>query len=199
MSDESNEVNYSSFNARVIATMIDALILLLIIRLFSFAIVPATEFIHSLLNIQVNMGYYRHNLASVITLSDLYILISESGLLKKMIIDFIISFLIYSAFILPFWLKFASSPGKFLVGARIVDSKTMQKPSNTKLILRMLSYIISLLPIMIGFICIGFDKKKRGLHDHILGTYVISKFGIKVNQEPLYKKVYSKYKELLKK
>lgn len=44
-----------------------------------------------------------------------------------------------------------------------------------KALIRVLGYIISGLILMLGFLPILFDKKKRGLHDRLAGTVVILK------------------------
>jgi uncharacterized RDD family membrane protein YckC len=34
-------------------------------------------------------------------------------------------------------------------------------------------YFVSILPLMLGFIWVGIDKKKQGFHDKLAGTVVI--------------------------
>jgi uncharacterized RDD family membrane protein YckC len=64
------------------------------------------------------------------------------------------------------------TPGKRLVGARVVDGYG-ERPSLGRAFLRTLLYLPSALLLALGFLWIGFDREKRGLHDRIADTYVI--------------------------
>ncbi|MCK4386859.1 MAG: RDD family protein [Candidatus Pacebacteria bacterium] len=66
------------------------------------------------------------------------------------------------------------TPGKKLMGIRIVSFPDYQKLSYTKSIIRyLIGYTISGLILGLGFIMIAFRKDKRGLHDLIAKTCVI--------------------------
>jgi len=41
------------------------------------------------------------------------------------------------------------------------------------LLLRYLGYYLSMLPLFLGFIWVGIDRRKQGFHDKIAGTVVI--------------------------
>lgn len=71
------------------------------------------------------------------------------------------------------WTLFGATPGKFLVGCRVVDAQTLQPPRARQALLRYVSYFVSLLPLGLGFLWIAFDKRKQGFHDKIAGTLVI--------------------------
>jgi uncharacterized RDD family membrane protein YckC len=73
-----------------------------------------------------------------------------------------------------FWIWIAATPGKFILGLRIVDANG-KNITPLGAILRYLGYIVSGIVIGIGFLWIGFDKKKQGWHDKIAKTYVIHK------------------------
>lgn len=63
--------------------------------------------------------------------------------------------------------------GKFLLGIRIVTSDG--SPLTTgKMMLRYLGYIVNSLFASLGFIWVAIDKKRRGWHDLIAQTYVVS-------------------------
>ena len=72
-----------------------------------------------------------------------------------------------------FWQKYLGTPGKMLLGIQVVDFNTGAKPSITKSVVRYFAYILSILPLFLGFIWIIFDKNKRGFHDYLSGTAVI--------------------------
>lgn len=64
------------------------------------------------------------------------------------------------------------TPGKRLLHLKVI--RTDGRPLGfDKAIVRFFCYIISMLPLYIGFILIAFNKDKQGLHDIITHTYVI--------------------------
>lgn len=65
------------------------------------------------------------------------------------------------------------SPGKEIMAIHIVDNKTLKNISYKQAILRNIGYIISALPLFLGFLWAGIDKNKRALHDYISGTIVV--------------------------
>ncbi|MCK5831473.1 MAG: RDD family protein [Methylococcales bacterium] len=72
-----------------------------------------------------------------------------------------------------FWLHFFGTPGKMVTKLKIVDAKTGNKLSLKQAIGRHLAYIPSSLPLGLGLIWMGMDKKKQGWHDKLAGTVVI--------------------------
>jgi uncharacterized RDD family membrane protein YckC len=77
------------------------------------------------------------------------------------------------ALFLTFWFIKSSTPGKMLFSATIVDAKTGGKPSKGQLIGRYFAYILSFLPLALGFFWMGWDKRKQGWHDKLSGTIVV--------------------------
>ena len=75
-----------------------------------------------------------------------------------------------------FWKKWAgATPGKKLLGIHVVDAKTEQAINNKQAIIRYIGYIISTIPLAVGFLMVGFRKDKRALHDLLADTIVIYK------------------------
>jgi uncharacterized RDD family membrane protein YckC len=62
--------------------------------------------------------------------------------------------------------------GKRLLRVRVIDGFG-RRPSLGRALLRTLAYLPSLLLLSLGFLWIGFDREKRGLHDWLADTYVI--------------------------
>ncbi len=71
------------------------------------------------------------------------------------------------------WLKFQTTPAKNLLGLKIIDFKTKQRPSKTQFALRSIGYLLAALPFFTGYLWILFDKDNRGLHDYFSGTQVV--------------------------
>lgn len=72
-----------------------------------------------------------------------------------------------------FWQKFLGTPGKMALKIKIVDARTGNKLTVAQSIGRYFAYILSALPLCLGFIWIGIDNKKQGWHDKLAGSVVI--------------------------
>ena len=67
------------------------------------------------------------------------------------------------------------TPGKMALGIQVVNLR-YEVPGVPRAILReVLGKLVSTVVILLGFFWIGWDRHKRGWHDHISGTYVIRK------------------------
>jgi uncharacterized RDD family membrane protein YckC len=75
--------------------------------------------------------------------------------------------------VILFWIYRQATPGKMMIGARIVDEKTLGKPSTGQLIGRYFAYYVSTIPFLLGLIWVGIDPRKQGWHDKLAGTLVI--------------------------
>jgi uncharacterized RDD family membrane protein YckC len=81
--------------------------------------------------------------------------------------------LLGAAAVVAFWRFQGATPGKLAVGVRIVDARTGGAPSLARLALRLLCYVLSALPLYLGFLWIAVDRRRQGWHDKIAGTLVI--------------------------
>jgi uncharacterized RDD family membrane protein YckC len=72
-----------------------------------------------------------------------------------------------------FWVYRQATPGKMLIGAKIVDAKTGGKPSTGQLVGRYFAYYVSTIPLLLGLIWVGIDARKQGWHDKLAGTLVV--------------------------
>ena len=82
------------------------------------------------------------------------------------------------------WRARSATPGKMLLSLKIVDKDTGQKLTNTQCVVRYFSYILSMLPLLLGFIWVGFDSKKQSFHDKLANTVVLKDKSNKT--EPVY-------------
>ena len=76
-----------------------------------------------------------------------------------------------------FWIKYLGTPGKMALRLRVVDAHTGNAISTPKAIGRYFGYYVSALPLCLGFIWVGIDKKKQGFHDKLAGTVVVRDLG----------------------
>lgn len=75
--------------------------------------------------------------------------------------------------ILFFWMRYGTTPGKILADCKIVNATTGEPMSLGQAVLRYFAYLISALPMGLGFLWILWDKKHQGWHDKIANTVVI--------------------------
>ena len=87
--------------------------------------------------------------------------------------DIMFSYIFPATAVIVFWVYKSSTPGKMATKLTIVDAKTGGKPSKGQFIVRYLGYYVSMIPLFLGIIWVGIDKRKQGWHDKIAGTVVI--------------------------
>lgn len=87
--------------------------------------------------------------------------------------DFLLTTLLPVLLIIAFWVKLGATPGKLLMDCRVVDANTLEPLSWKKALLRCLAYLVSALPVYLGFVWIAVDKRKQGLHDKLARTLVL--------------------------
>lgn len=87
--------------------------------------------------------------------------------------DFFISWVMPAAVTIFFWSQWQATPGKMAISARIVDATTGQTPGVERLVLRYLGYLVSMLPLFLGYIWIAFDPRRQAWHDKLAGTVVV--------------------------
>jgi uncharacterized RDD family membrane protein YckC len=87
--------------------------------------------------------------------------------------DFLISWVLPAIAAIVFWRQKQATPGKMVLSLRIHDAATGNKPSAGQCVGRYFAYLVSMLPLFLGFIWIAFDKRKQGWHDKLAGTVVV--------------------------
>lgn len=87
--------------------------------------------------------------------------------------DFLINWVAPAIATVLFWRLWQATPGKAMLSLRVVDADTGKTLSVGQAVVRYLCYIISMLPLGLGFIWVAFDRKKQGWHDKIAQTVVV--------------------------
>ena len=137
------DMEYVGFWARVLAAMIDSVLILLVIA-------PLLYWIYG---------------PSYLAMAGLG---GSSGTL-----DFLLNWVFPAVAVVVFWIYRQATPGKMVIGAKIVDATTGMPPSTGQLIGRYLGYYVSMIPCFLGMLWIAFDARKQGWHDKLAGTVVI--------------------------
>lgn len=87
--------------------------------------------------------------------------------------DILFNYFLPAVVVIVFWSYKSATPGKMIAKIKIVDAKTGEKPSTGQLIGRYLGYYISTIPLLLGIIWVGLDRRKQGWHDKLAGTVVV--------------------------
>ena len=83
-----------------------------------------------------------------------------------------IAFLAAAAYFTVGWAAFGRTFGKAFMGIR-VTTQGGRRLGFGRSALRFLGYLVSALPLYLGFVWILFDGRRFGWHDHIAGTRVV--------------------------
>lgn len=100
--------------------------------------------------------------------------VMQSRLIKLLILNQIIQFIMLFSYVVYMWIRFAATPGKLLLGLRVVNAQTFEKLTLRQAIRRFFSFILSTAPLFLGFIWAIFDKRCQTWHDKIAGTVVVT-------------------------
>jgi uncharacterized RDD family membrane protein YckC len=87
--------------------------------------------------------------------------------------DALITQVLPAALVVGFWVKLQGTPGKLLLGCRVVNAVGGGPLSLRQALLRCLGYLVSTLPLLLGFVWIAFDRRRQGLHDKLASSLVI--------------------------
>jgi uncharacterized RDD family membrane protein YckC len=87
--------------------------------------------------------------------------------------DFLVSWVFPFVLTVLFWVWLQATPGKMVVSARVVDAKTGGTLSVGQAMGRYIAYVLSVLPFGIGIIWVAIDPRKQGWHDKVAGTVVV--------------------------
>jgi uncharacterized RDD family membrane protein YckC len=84
----------------------------------------------------------------------------------------VLTTLLVIAYFTFFWSLVGFTPGKALIGLKVVRADG-KKLSFGRSLLRFFSYWISAIPLFLGFFWVLWDSKRQGWHDKIAGTQVV--------------------------
>jgi uncharacterized RDD family membrane protein YckC len=81
--------------------------------------------------------------------------------------------LIGALIVLLFWAERQATPGKMLLGLRIVDADSGAPPTLRRLVWRYVGYLVSALPLCLGYLWVLWDPRRQGWHDKMARTLVV--------------------------
>jgi uncharacterized RDD family membrane protein YckC len=80
---------------------------------------------------------------------------------------------ILGVIVISFWAERRATPGKLVVGLRIVDAETGGAPPVSRLVLRYVGYVVSAIPLLLGYLWMLWDPRRQTWHDKMAGTLVV--------------------------
>ena len=143
LTDVPAKLEYVGFWARVGAALIDTLLILAIVG-------PLTYWVFG-------PGYFT----------------AGSGGGFGRLVDFLINAALPAVAVVTLWTYRQATPGKMVIGARIIDERTGGPPSTGQLIGRYFGYYVSMIPCGLGLLWVAFDPRKQGWHDKLAHTLVV--------------------------
>lgn len=81
------------------------------------------------------------------------------------------------------WANFLGTPGKLLLGCQVVDANSFKAMTARQSAIRFMSYLVSVLPLMVGILWVAKDSRKQGFHDKIANTVVLYNANIEASDE----------------
>jgi hypothetical protein len=178
---EEGGIQYATLNQRLFASMIDLFLLMLIWTpietllmkaIYKDQLMPNQEF--SILFQQKAEKYIElEKPISTDLIISTFEELSKSHSIISIFFEQIITLILLVILMFIFWIKKQATPGKMFLSLKIVDNATLQPPTMSQYIIRILSYPISIIPLGMGIFYMAFNKKKRAWHDFFAGTAVI--------------------------
>lgn len=161
---------YAGFNARVLASMLDTVILPPLAYPFLWLLEKLLGYDEYRKLFRQELQYYgpKISLAEIAQILD-----THSLWLPLAMGQLILPMLCLAIIALLFWNKMAATPGKYLLRLTIIDARSGEHPGMLQYTVRMLGYLISALPLGLGFFWIGLDRRKQGWHDKLARTFVM--------------------------
>ncbi len=166
---------YATFNARLLASSIDVGLILIVA-------VPFVEWVMQYLFAPIDPTALTSALSvpgamqspdKLIT--ELWYNIRQQHVLERAVAGNLLQIICIALYTLPWWFRYSTTPGKMLLGLEIRDAVTGARITREQAVTRFLGYIISAIPLTLGFVWMLCNKKRQGVHDMIAGTVVVRK------------------------
>ena len=154
---DASELEYVGFWARVWASIIDTVLMLVILIPLGVKLFGSSSSMNGMMG-GVMSG-------AVGTMMDSFTLTGWNNTL--------FSYVLPGVIVVLFWSFKDATPGKMVIGARIVDASTGASPNLWQHVLRYLGYFVSIFPFCLGLIWVGIDPRKQGWHDKLANTVVV--------------------------
>jgi uncharacterized RDD family membrane protein YckC len=95
------------------------------------------------------------------------------ALMLPELVGFLVNLAIGVGYCVYFWTTSGSTPGKSLMGLKVVNAETGELIDPGTAVLRYVGYLISSIALLLGFLWIIWDPRHQGWHDKIAKTLVV--------------------------
>jgi uncharacterized RDD family membrane protein YckC len=137
------DFDYAGFWWRVLASIIDGILFLIVFVPLSIAVVGFDSYVNS------------------------------SGLLGDGPAEILVTNVLPIAVIVLFWKFKQGTPGKLILSIKIIDAQTHGPLSWGQCFGRYFAQILSAIPLLLGYFWVGWEPRKRAWHDMLAGTLVV--------------------------
>jgi uncharacterized RDD family membrane protein YckC len=158
---------YAGFLVRTLAQCLDQFFMILLALPFTFfgmdfSKVPENVMVASNLHEQgkISNDEYFNIILTYINLNAIFT-------------QFILAIILIAAVYIGFAIWKQATPGKLVMGIKIVDADNFAAPSKAQQVIRFLGYFLSIFTFGLGFLWVAFDSRKQGFHDKVADTVVI--------------------------
>lgn len=157
--EETLQGQYAGFVSRFIAFFLDRAIIWTIILFINTTVIVVLGFF----NIQIDqISTIQNNETTWQTILSVFFIF----------LTLLINFVLFYAYFILFWMLIGQTPGKMLMGVRIVS--TNGGPiSFFQAVRRIIGYWISAIVLFMGFLWVLISDTRQGWHDKFANTYVI--------------------------
>jgi len=111
-----------------------------------------------------------------------------TGLLTSPVTTGIVTFLFVLGYHVFFWVLIGQTPGKALLGVRVVCCDG-RKLGFFRALLRYTGYLVSALPLGLGFLWVLVDDRRQAFHDRLAGTFVVYTWAARPDEKFLAKEL----------
>lgn len=169
--DLPESVEYVGFSSRMGALLVDCAILLAPVSLVFSALFSAIFGADDTKQrVQQMVLHTQDNKLAAQTMMQMFL---DPAHFDRWLTENILGTLVIAIAVTVCWHYLSATPGKWLMGQKIVDAKTGYPPTKKQDILRFAGYFISVTPMLLGFFWMSWDSRKQGWHDKIAGTVVV--------------------------
>lgn len=98
----------------------------------------------------------------------------DANVMQMWLVNFAVQIVIIGVVYVMFQIAYATTPGKWLLGLKLVRYGTHENLKPWRYVLRYAAYAVSCAPIMLGILWASFNKQHRTWHDYIAGTVVMN-------------------------
>jgi len=156
-----DKVIYASFWERLVASLLDTVILAVPIGVFVYFISDGQWMNFDQFQNAMQMAQYGN--------AEALQSMPQTDMTWELLFEVLMMLII-----IVFWKRWAgATPGKKMLGIEVVNFEDNGVLTNKQMIIRYVGYIISTLPFLIGFFMVLFRRDRRALHDLLSGSAVI--------------------------